>query len=269
MIRYQRMINPTIWNQLLVWPMLNLLVAFYKAFTVIHLPGAFGFAIIALTLLIRGVLSPLTRKQLESARAMSKLKPKIDELSRAHKDDKVKLQQAQMQLYKDAGVNPTAGCLPLLVQMPLFIALYNVFNQVLASGTTENFIGSLNSILYHPALHIPSLDLNFFGVNLAAKPSQWQQLGIWMLAIPVVTGLLQYVQTKMMTAPAPAGAITPEKKEGAGAGDAMADAQKQMALMMPIMIGFFAFSFPVGLALYWNTFSLFAIIQQRAINNKR
>ncbi|HCS79231.1 TPA: hypothetical protein DIV55_05850 [Patescibacteria group bacterium] len=246
------MTDPTIWNQLLIWPILNALMAFYKAFELVHVPGAFGFAIIALTLLINTLLFPLKRKQLESTQKLQSLKPQLDELSKKHKDDKVKLQQAQMELYKTAGVNPAGGCLPLLVQIPLFIALYNVFNTVLNGDA--GFAERINTVLYHPALHITTLDLSFFGINLTTKPSEWQSVGVWLLLIPVVTAGLQYLQTKLMLPPAPK-----QKTEG----DQMADMQRQMAIVTPIMFGYFAYSFPIGLAIYWNTFTLFGIIQQR------
>lgn len=252
------MTDPSIWNQLLIWPILNILIAIYKGLAFLKVPGAFGFAIIGLTILIRGVLTPVTKAQLKSAKKMQDLKPHLDELSKKHKDDKTKLQQAQLALYKDAGVNPAAGCLPLLVQIPVFISLYNVFIQVLDGSGTE-FISKVNQVLYHPALRIEGLDLNFFGIGLAVKPNQWQTQGIWLLAIPVITGLLQYWQTRLMIPPAP-------KKDPAAQEDQMMQMQKQMGLMMPVMIGFFALSFPVGLSLYWNTFSVFGIIQQIQIN---
>src|SRR3990167_10506384 len=125
------MTDPNLWNQLLIWPILNLLVAFYRVFEFIHAPGPLGFAVIALTVVIRFVLYPLMNAQMTSARKMAKLKPHMDALSAKHKNDKTALQQAQLALYKEHGVNPAAGCLPLLVQMPVLIALYNVFWQVL------------------------------------------------------------------------------------------------------------------------------------------
>ena len=108
---------------MLIWPILNILIALYKGLALLKIPGAFGFAIIILTIIIRGLLTPFTKAQLKSAKKMQDLKPQLDELSRKHKGDKTKLQQAQMSLYKEAGINPAAGCLPLLVQIPIFISL--------------------------------------------------------------------------------------------------------------------------------------------------
>src|SRR3989344_6905356 len=140
------MTNPTIFNQLLIWPFINLLMVFYKFFEIARVPGAFGLAIIALTLTIRGALQPLTKKQMESARKMQMIKPHIDELNKKHKDDKKKLQEEHMKLYKQHGINPAAGCLPLLLSFPILIALYQVFLQVLGNGNSsiQDTIASIN-----------------------------------------------------------------------------------------------------------------------------
>lgn len=249
------------WDVAFINPILNLLIALYKLFEFIKLPGAFGFAIVGLTIIVRALLHPLTSAQLKSAKKMQELKPRLDELNKKHKEDKAKLQQAQMSLYQEAGINPAAGCLPLLVQIPIFIALYNVFTRVLNTGVDGKFIETLNKVLYSPLLYIEKLDLNFLGTSLTTKPSDWQKYGIWLLLIPIITGILQYLQSKLMSPPTP--------QAPAAEPDQMASMQKQMMLMMPIMIGFFAFSFPLGLSLYWNTFSIFGIIQQLHVNKKK
>jgi YidC/Oxa1 family membrane protein insertase len=275
------MTNPTFWNQFLVWPILNILIAFYKLFETLHVPGAFGFAIILLTVAIRLLLYPLMHAQLQSARKMANLKPHLDELSKRHKDNKQALQQAQLALYKEHGINPAAGCLPMLIQFPVLIALYNVFLQILNNGNMEQLVGDINAVLYHPALAITNLDLAFFGVNLGVKPNQWQTVGVWLLLVPVITALLQWYQTKLMVAPS-ANLKLPSTKLGTSNAqnsklenkeqnekkpeDTAAEMQKQMALITPVMFGFFAFQFPLGLSLYWNVFGLFGIMQQLQVN---
>ncbi|MBI3343041.1 YidC/Oxa1 family membrane protein insertase [Candidatus Gottesmanbacteria bacterium] len=253
------MTNPTLWNQILIWPIVNILVAFYKLFEWLHVPGPMGFAIIGMTVAIRLLLYPL------------------------HKDDKTKLQQAQLALYKEHGVNPAAGCLPLLVQMPILIALYNVFYQVLGNGNAGKLISDVNTILYLPILKLTNFDITFFGINLGIKPSTWQTHGWWLLAIPITTGLLQWYQSKLML-PSPAISdkqkvisSADEKKQeekkpsfakaSEGKEDTAGEMQKQMAIMSPIMFGFFAFQFPLGLSLYWNVFGLFGIMQQLRVNS--
>jgi len=277
------MTDPNLWNQLLIWPIVNILVAFYKLFEFFGVPGPMGFAIIGMTAFIRLLLYPLMQAQMKSAKKMSNLKPHLDVINAKHKDDKKKLQQAQMDLYKQHGVNPAAGCLPLLVQMPVLIALYNVFYQVLANGNMTTLVTEINSILYMPAFKLSSLDLTFFGVNLGLKPEAFQTQGWWLLSIPLITGLLQWWQSKLMM---PSVASTksqapstkqiqstndqnskqkPEEKKE----DMMGDMQKQMMMITPIMFGFFAFQFPLGLSLYWNVFGLFGIMQQLRVNAEK
>lgn len=255
-------------NELLRRPILNGLIVFYKIFSGIGLPGAFGLAIIALTVLIRLILNPLTASQLKSAKKMQEMKPKMDELSKKHGKDKIKRQQAQMQLYKEAGVNPASGCFLLLLQMPVLIALYNVFMELLGTGGLQKIIENVNHLVYFPFLKLDSLNFSFLGISLIDKPQDYQKIGWWLLLVPVATAVLQWYQTKLMAPPSakvtggkPAG----EKKED----DTAQIMQKQMMIMFPLMIGWFAFSFPVGLSLYWNTFSILGIIQQRQINKTK
>lgn len=271
-----------IFNTLFVIPILNALIALYKGFVFIRLPGALGFALIFLTVAIRLILHPFTKAQLASAQKMNKLKPRLDELKKVYKDDKKRIQQEQLKLYQEAGINPAAGCLPLLVQMPILIALYNLFFSILNTTDMAKVVEGVNQVVYATWLKIDSLDLSFFGMNLAYKPNEWQKYGWWLLTIPIITGLLQYWQTKMMLPKEsslvarptsslqrsdPSGQVPQkeEKKEEEDMGTVM---QKQMGIMMPLMIGFFAYSFPLGLSFYWNTFTLFGIIQQYQVNKQ-
>lgn len=260
------MTNPTLWNQLLIWPILNVLVTLYKFFEWLHVPGPLGFAVIAMTILIRLVLYPLMASQMKSARKMAKLKPHMDALNIKHKEDKKALQQAQMALYKEHGINPAAGCLPLLLQFPVLIALYNVFYQVLGNGNAQKIVESINGVVYSPALRLSHLDLTFLGINLGIKPSDWQTHGIWLLSIPLITAGLQWYQSKLMLPPETKAMVKADGKEKKE--DTAAEMQKQMALMTPVMFGFFAFQFPLGLALYWNVFGFFGIIQQLKVNKQ-
>jgi len=237
----------------------------YNLLSLIKIPGALGFSLIIMTVIIRLILSPLTSAQIKSAQKLSKLKPEIDKLNEKYKNDKVKLQQEQMSLYKKAGINPAAGCLPLLVQMPILLALYNMFLPLLTNGNSEKVIVAINHAVYFPFLKIHSLDLSFFGLNLAHKPSEWQKLGWFLLLIPVITGALQYWQTRLMI-PKTTPKLDIEKKREPKEDDMGTAMQKQMSIMMPLMIGFFAYNFPLGLSLYWNTMTVFGIIQQYQLN---
>lgn len=273
------MTNPTLWNQIVVWPIVNLLVAFYKLFEFLHIPGPLGFAIILLTVAIRLILYPLMQSQLKSAKKMASLKPHLDAISQKHKGDRAKISQAQMDLYKEHGINPAAGCLPLLLQFPVLIGLYSVFAQVLGNGNLETLVGELNQILYLPAFRLGSLDLSFFGINLGVKPSDFQTYGIWLLSVPVLTGVLQWYQTKIMMPNVQKSDIRSQisdkttlksdVRDQKSEPDTATEVQKQMAMITPIMFGYFAFQFPLGLALYWNVFGLFGIMQQLSVNRQK
>lgn len=255
-----------IFNIILVIPILNVLIGIYKLLLTLHIPGALGFAVIILTVIIRLILTPLTISQLKSTQKMKKIKPELDKLGEKYKNDKTRLHQEQLRLYSQAGINPAAGCLPLLLQMPILIALYNLFFTILGGKDLAVVLAEINKVVYLPFLKIEALDLSFFGLNLAHKPSEWAKFGLWLLLIPVITAALQYWQTKIMIPATPTTSIvkSDDKKENKeDMGEMM---QKQMSIMMPLMIGFFAYSFPLGLSLYWNTFTVFAIIQQYQLN---
>ena len=160
------MLDPNIFNTVFVIPILNLLVVFYKLFLLIHLPGAFGFAIIALTIAIRLLFQPFFQKQIETAKKMQEIKPHLDNISAKHKDDKKQLQAEQLKLYQQHGINPTSGCLVMIIQLPVFIGLYNTLNLFLLNGQAEKTITSINKVLYFSALKIETINSWFFGLDL-------------------------------------------------------------------------------------------------------
>lgn len=267
--------NP--FDAFLTTPILNLLVALFKILDAVKIPGALGLAIILLTIIIRMALWPLTTAQLKSTQKMAALKPHLDRIKAEHAHDKVRHQQEVASLYKEHGVNPLAGCLPLLLQIPVFFALYNVLLKIVEFGKTD-FLASINSRLYAKALYLGSIpETNFLGFNLSAKPSEWQTIGFAILLIPIATGVFQFIQSKMLTPAKNTQALTskdakgkaaegeprPEGREGLE--DTMAQVQSQMTFIMPAMIAFFSYGFPVGLSLYWNTFTVIGIIQQYMI----
>lgn len=251
-----------------IWPILNLLIGFYNLFLFIHLPWTLGFAIIALTVLVRMILWPLTRTQLESAKKLTALRPHLETVRKKHGHDKTRLQQEQVKLYKEHGVNPAAGCLPLLLQMPIFIALYQVLLRVLSSGNGGEFIDSINSGLYFPFLKLTSApDLNFIGLNIAQRPADLFSSNPLIITIPLVTGGLQFIQSKMMSQKRqPKNLQKQPAKTQSDMEKTMEQVQGQMLFFMPALIAFFAFGFPIGLALYWNVFTIFGIIQQYLVS---
>lgn len=270
-----------LFNHLLIYPIINVLVALYQAFAFLHIPGALGWAIIGLTVVIRILLYPMMASQLKAAKKMQDLQPHLNNLKERHKGDAKRLQEAQMALYKEHGVNPLAGCLPLLVQLPLLIALYNVLAHVVALPPQET-LSYINSIVYIPALKLTTVwNTNFFGLPLGQHPSALFAAMPLILLVPLITALFQFIQSKMMmsapSVPTIADPVKKGKKEKALAKkeepkkeDAAADFAKtfqtQSLYIFPIMLGYLSFSFPIGLSLYWNTFTLFGILQQYQIS---
>ncbi len=267
------MLQPNFFNTVFVFPILNILVFLYKIFLFIKLPGAFGFAIIGLTVLIRFLLHPFFKQQIETGKKIQELKPHLDKLAKKHKNDKQRLQQEQLKLYQQAGINPASGCLFMIIQFPIFIALYNTLSLFLFNGGTAKIINQINNVLYTPLLKIESIDPWFFGFNLAVTPAK---AGVWYYYfIPLITVLLQYLQTQAMTAETSvethgethSNASLPKKKE-----KEQDDFQKamntQMKFVFPLMIGWFSYSLPVGLSLYWNIFSIFSILQYRNLKSQ-
>jgi len=256
-----------LFNNLLFAPIVNVIVFVIRVLEASNIPGALGFAIILLTVAIRILIWPLMASSMKAAKQMADLRPHLEDLKKKHGSDKQALAASQMALYKEHGVNPAGSCLPILIQIPPMIAIYQVIHSFFEGGTG---LSKINSFLYNPDWKLTSIpDLNFFGTNLAFKPSDFSTVGLWVILIPVLTGLIQFVQSKMMAPKVvkeyPSDSPK-EKKEKESAEDTMMAVQGQMTYFMPIMIGYIAFTFPIGLALYWNTLTLIGIWQQYRIS---
>ncbi len=255
-----------VFHSLLFVPMINILVAVYKALIFVHVPFALGFSIIILTIIIRFVLYPLTASQLKASKKMQELNPHLSRLKEKHKNDAKTLQQETMKLYKEHGVNPAAGCLPVIVQLPIIWALYATLQQIVHMTPA-----TVNKIVYSDVLKISKQwDPNFFGVSLATNPSHLFNAAdsrTWfILIVPLLTALFQFIQSKMLFAkpPQPTELVKDiEKKKNEDFATAF---QSQSLYIFPLMIGFFSYTFPIGLSLYWNTFTIFGIIQQYKIS---
>lgn len=207
-----------------------------------HLTGNnFGLAIIALTLVIRFILVPVTLPSLRSAKKMQALKPKLDALKKKH-TDKQKLQQAQMELYKQHGINPMSGCLPQIAQLVVLIALYQVFIGIINAGQIDGV----------------SINTQFLWLDLS-KPDP-------LYILPVLAGLTQLVFSAMMQSGVEQHVQAPKaKKAKQKEEDSLEMAQtmqQQMMFMMPAMTVIIALRFPSGLALYWVATTLFSLVQQ-------
>lgn len=214
----------------------QVLLFFYKFFG-----GNLGLSIIFLTILIKAVLIPLVLPSMKSAKKMQDLKPHLDKLKDKHQDKKA-LQEAQLSLYKENGVNPAAGCLPQIVQIIILISLYQVFI----------------SFLKQPSVLGITMNPNFLYLNLT-KPDHTY-------IMPVLAGLTQFIFSLMMQSGLESHVHNPKKNEDKKKEEdslEMAQSmQQQMLFMMPIMTVVVSVNFQSGLILYWVVSTIFSIVQQ-------
>ena len=228
-----------LYNQLLFQPIYNLLIWLHNI-----LPGHdVGWAIIIITLLIRLILYPLSKKGLESQKALQILQPKMAELQKKYKDNREELARQTLALYKEHKVNTFASIGPMLVQLPVLIALYDVFNR--------GFKNETFSVLYSFVAAPENVNHFWFGVFDLSLPN---------LALGILAGVAQYYQMKIMfrlrPSPAPAAPGQP---------DMARIMQKQMMFMSPVMIAIFSFGLPAALPLYWLVSTLFTVGQEFAL----
>jgi YidC/Oxa1 family membrane protein insertase len=230
-----------LWNTLFFDPILNMLIVLYSV-----LFHNFGLTIIAFTIFIRLITFPLTVKQLKATKAMTALQPKLRELQKKYAKNREKLAQEQMRLYKEAGVSPMGCIMPMLIQLPIWIALYRAVIQVLPAS--PDLLFNLSRHLYSWPLVNRMVPLNegFLGLNLG-QPSQ--ALGFPLsLILPLLVGGSMWAQQKMITSP------TTDPRQGT--------MNRYMLWMMPIMFGWFTLQFPTGLALYWAVSNVVGIVIQ-------
>jgi YidC/Oxa1 family membrane protein insertase len=234
-----------IWNEIIINPMLNSLLWIYGVL------GNFGVAIIVFTILVRLITHPLTASQMKGQAKMQELQQSKEwqALQKKYKDDKQKLQQEQMKLYQELGVNPFASCLPLLIQFPIIIGLYQSITRAMASAPLPmaNLYGNLYSITNVSKL-LP-VDNTFLWMNLG-QPERLYLFGL-NVGIPVLAILVlitTYMQSKLMT-------------PVAQPGDQSAQMSQMMNLYMPLFMGYLALTFASGLALYFVVSNLVSIAQ--------
>jgi len=207
---------------------------FYLLDWLFRMVGNFGIAIMLLTLIVRSVMFPIAQRQFASMAAMRVVQPKIKALQERYKDDKPKLQQEMMGLYKTEKINPMAGCLPILIQIPVFYALYKVL-MVSIEMRHQPFVLWIKDLSAPDPAHV----LNLFGVLPFTVPAF---LGIGILAI--LLGITMYLQFKLN--PAPADPV-----------------QQQVFAIMPWMMMFIMAPFAAGLLVYWITNNILTIAQQK------
>ncbi len=229
-----------LFNIVLYQPIFNLLVLLY-----VFLPGQdLGVAIIVLTFLVRLLLSPISRQGVLSQRKLAELQPKIKSLQEKFKNNKEEQGRAVMKLYKEAGVNPLSGCLPMLLQLPFLIAIYRVFWQGLHP---EQF-----NLLYSFVPRPENIEPTFLGLVDLNSPAAF---------LAFLAGAVQYWQAKKTMPPNQPG----QKKEKL---DIQSIMQKQMLYFFPFFTIIILLRFPSALALYWLVSSLFSIVEHHLTHIK-
>ncbi len=231
-------------------PFITVLTLLYQLF------NSSVIAIILFTVLIRLITFPLTAQQTRASKAMAELQPELKKLQEKHKNDREKLSQEQMRLYREYGVNPLGGCLPLIIQLPIWIGLYQAINHALAATPLQ--LLDLSGRFLLPGLdRLVPLNNVFFGMDLTQSPSANPA---YALIFPVLVLITSYVQSKMMTPPA--APADPDGKPNQAA--AMT---QSMTTIMPLMMGMFSLSFSVGLSVYFIVSNIMGIVQY-AMGNK-
>lgn len=235
-----------VWTVLVLRPMLNALLWLYSV-----LGGQFWLAIIIFTVVIRALMQPLMLPQQRSAKKMQELQPRLQEIQKKYAKDREKLAQEQMKLYKEVGVNPMGGCLPLLIQFPIWIGLYQSIIQALGHQPLQllNLSKNIYPFLQSLWAEVP-LNRFFLGMDLSLTP---QQLGGLTFALPVLVAFTSWLQTRMTTPPT-------------GGSDQSASMSQSMTLMMPLMFGFFSLNFSTGLSLYFVVSNAIGIVTQGFIS---
>ncbi len=211
-------VNIPIWNQYVDF-LVNVLDSLSTLFS------SAGLGIVAFTIIVKTLMLPLTVKALQSSKAMQELQPKIKELQKKHGNDRQRISQETMALYQQYRVNPMAGCLPMLIQIPIFLGLYNAIMNLSTSGTGLWAEG-------------------FLWLDSLALPDEWRIL-------PIVAGLFQFVQTQMMRPANQPKSTDPQQ--------AM---MNSVMNIMPLTVVFFGWSFAAGPVLYWATQSVYSVVQQ-------
>ena len=240
----------------------------------------YGWAIIIFTVITRLILLPLTLQQLKSSAAMKKINPLISELQKKYKDNPTKMNEEQMKLFKEYGINPLASCLPMLIQLPLILIIYQVVQRPLTHimGIPESAIAAIRELL--PKTAVSELQLiqgivargdalaeglkvfgyriinfRFLGLDLLQTPSIQQFSAMWL--IPLLVVVSQWVSMRAVMPPAP--------KEGEEESQA-SQFNSTFFKIMPWMLGYISFITPAALGLYWITSSVLQALQQTLIN---
>ncbi|MBC7263871.1 MAG: membrane protein insertase YidC [Chloroflexi bacterium] len=225
-----------LWNLVIFNPMLNGLLFLYNL-----LGHNFAISIVVFTILVRVLMLPLTLSQQRSAQASQELQPKLQELQKKYKNDREKLNEETMKLYREHGVNPLGCVLPMLIQLPIWIGLYQSIIHALSENPTQ--LVNLGKHIYStfPILSsLVPLNSRFLWLDLA-RPDPF-------LILPILVMVTMWIQQKMATPP------TPDPQQAA--------MNQSMQFMMPLMFGFITYQLASGLGLYFVISNIVSIVQQ-------
>ncbi|MCX6012164.1 MAG: YidC/Oxa1 family membrane protein insertase [Chloroflexi bacterium] len=223
-----------IWNLIFLDPIMNVMIVLANIF------GSFGLSIIAITIIVRLIMIPLTFRQLKSTKRMQDMQPRIAELQKKYAKDKQKLSEETMKLYKEVGMNPIGCIWPWLIQLPVWIALFQSIRQALAASPED--LLNLSQHLYSWSIVNRTIPLpsNFLWFSLAI-PDQ-------LYILPVLVGVTMWLQQKMTATPS----VDPSQKR----------TNMMMQIMFPILFAFITIQFPSGLGLYFVVSAVVGIIIQ-------
>ena len=238
---------------------------FISLVAVEQVTGSMVIAIIAVTLLVRVILIPLYRKQIVSQKRMQLLGPELKEIQKRFKGDRVKVQEATQAFYKERGVNPASGCLPLILQFMLLIPMYSVFSSGLQNFDPNGMLRVFGvqlinlhcpsaPVLLSPGHVQPCINSTVFGIDLS-QPQVLFTIGIGISALAIISSLLQLVQSRM----------TLPRKEPGAVDDQNTKIQRQSMLFLPFISIFYGGFLPAGLFIYWIVSTLFSLVQQYLI----
>jgi len=240
------------------WGLLHIYAAL-ESVAVFRAIGAYGLAIIAITIIVKTILWPLyhyqiqaTKRSLEQSR---KLAPEIAKIRKKHKGNPQKIQEETLKLYKEYGVSPfsaMSGCLPAIAQFPVLVALYYLLFGIAHSHNVLSVAGSTIHIKSARFLWIPNLNQSA-AQHLLSASIPFIPVPAY-IVIPILAALTTYIQTKMMQQPLPPDATEQERQQQ--------QMTQSMQFMMPLIILYFAYIMPAGLGLYWVVSNLVTIGQQ-------
>jgi YidC/Oxa1 family membrane protein insertase len=214
-------------TKIIFQPLLSATVFLYNTVGLHNL----GFTIICMTVGVRFLIAPFSLGAARSQRALATLAPELDKIKAAHPKDQAAQSQAVMQLYRERGINPLAGCLPLIIQLPILIGLYRVFLSIFKPGALD--------LVYHVISKPDHINL-FFGPIDISQPGHW---------VAVIAGVLQFFQIRIAMS-------------GQQQSKQVKAMNSQMMILLPAMITVIGWTLPAGLAFYWVTTTLFSIGEQ-------